>query len=47
MREKVSRRKKAVNVTIVAELAADTKAFFTNMSAALEKALQAELKEPR
>ena len=40
-------RKKAVNVSIDAELAAEAKAAGTNMSALLESALKAELKERR
>lgn len=35
-------RKKAVNLSIDAALAAEAKAFGTNMSAVLEKALEAE-----
>jgi antitoxin CcdA len=40
-------RKKAVNLSIDAELAAEAKAAGTNMSALLERALRAELKERR
>ena len=39
--------KKAVNLSIDAELAAEAKAAGTNMSALLEKALRAELREGR
>ena len=47
MQEKAPRRKRAVNVSIDAELAADAKEFGTNISAVLEKALEHELRESR
>lgn len=40
-------RKKAVNLSIDAELAAEAKAAGTNLSAVLERALRQELKERR
>ena len=47
MQNKAPHRKKAVNVSIDAELAAEAKAFGTNMSAVLEKALSIEHREKR
>lgn len=40
-------RKRPVNVSIRADLADEAKAFGTNMSAALERALEAEHREKR
>lgn len=45
--EKHRAPKKAVNLTIDAELAAEAKAAGTNMSAVLERALREELRERR
>lgn len=45
--EKPRAPKKAVNLTIDAEIAAEAKAAGTNMSAVLERALRAELRERR
>ncbi len=42
-----STRKKSVNLSIDSALAADAKAFGTNMSAVLEKALKEELSAQR
>lgn len=47
MQEPPMPRKKAVNVSIDAALAAEAKDFGTNMSAVLEKALKEELLERR
>lgn len=47
MLDKSPRRKKSVNLSIDADLAADAKHFGTNMSAVLETALRAELREKR
>ena len=47
MQEKAPRRKKAVNVSIDAELAAEAKEFGTNISAVLERALKEELRASR
>jgi antitoxin CcdA len=46
MQEKAA-RKKSVNLSIDAELAAEAKEFGANMSALLEKALQHELRAQR
>lgn len=45
MHNRPSSRKKAVNLSIDAELVAEAKAAGTNMSAVLEKALERELRE--
>jgi antitoxin CcdA len=47
MNEKPRQPKKAVNLSIDAELAAEAKAAGTNMSALLERALREELRERR
>lgn len=47
MQERVKRRKRAVNLSIDADLAAEAKAAGTNMSALLEQALRAELRDAR
>lgn len=47
MQERVKRRKRAVNLSIDADLAAEAKAAGTNMSALLERALRAELRDAR
>ena len=47
MQQRVKRPKRAVNLTIDAELLAEAKAAGTNLSALLEQALQEELKERR
>lgn len=47
MLDKTPRRKKSVNLSIDAELLADAKHFGTNMSAVLEAALRAELRDKR
>jgi antitoxin CcdA len=45
--QKPSKRKKAVNLSIDADLLAEAKAAGTNLSRLLERALAAELKERR
>ena len=47
MQDRPSTRKKAVNLSIDAALAAEAKEFGTNMSALLERALQDDLKAQR
>lgn len=47
MQERPSRKKRAVNLSIDAELVAEAKAAGTNLSAVLERALEQELKERR
>lgn len=47
MRKPTARRKKSVNVSIDAGLAAEAKESGTNMSAVLERALLEELRESR
>lgn len=47
MQERIKRRKRAVNLSIDADLAAEAKAAGTNMSAVLEAALRSELREVR
>ena len=47
MQERVKRPKKAVNLSIDAELLAEAKAAGTNLSAVLEKALLAEVEAAR
>ena len=47
MQERVKRPKRAVNLSIDAELLAEAKAAGTNLSAVLERALMQELKERR
>jgi antitoxin CcdA len=42
-----ARRKRAINVSVRAELADEAKAFGTNVSAVLERALDAEHREKR
>lgn len=47
MQERPKRKKRAVNLSIDAELLADARAAGTNMSALLERALENDLKEHR
>ena len=47
MQDRPASRKKAVNLSIDASLAAEAKEYGTNMSALLEKALQQELRVRR
>ena len=47
MDSKAPRKKKAVNVSLDADLVAEAKEFGTNLSATLEKALREELREKR
>ena len=47
MQDKPATRKKAVNISIDAALAAEAKEFGANMSAVLEKALRGELRAQR
>ena len=47
MQERIKRKKRAVNLSIDADLAAEAKEAGTNLSALLERALEQELQEHR
>lgn len=47
MQERIKRKKRAVNLSIDADLAAEAKEVGTNLSALLERALEQELRQHR